>query len=358
MTDRPVFFVTHHLRPAGVDVLGDRVELVFALPAGERARLADPDPGGARQAAIQAALTEWLPRAHALHSIGPVTREMMETAAELRVVVVPGSGYDNVDVDAASALGIPVVHAAGAAYEPVAEHVIGLMLALAKWIARSDRDAHRHQRAASNRAMLLTDAPTPSTIWGQTLGIVGLGFIGRSLAQKCRDAFGMTVVAYDPYADPAETARLGVRLEPELDAVLRAADWVSVNAPLTPETAGIIGTAQLAAMKPTAYLINTARGGLVDTGAVVAALQSGTIAGAGLDVTDPEPLPAGHPLFGLDNVVLTPHIGGIAADFLAANARRTSEDALLVLAGERPGKLVNPQVWDRYLERRPGLAGP
>lgn len=165
-------------------------------------------------------------------------------------------------------------------------------------------------------------------------------------------AFGMRVLAYDPYFDPSEAERLGVTLVEELDELLGASDFVSLNCPLTPATQQLIGADQLSAMKPTAYLVNAARGPVVDTAALVKALEGGAIAGAGLDVTDPEPLPEGHPLFDLDNVVLTPHIGGISAESLARNAVATSNDVLAVLGGRRPKKLANPGVWADFLERR------
>lgn len=350
MTKTGTFLVTHTLRPAGVELLTGHVDIVYALSPDQRQHLHEPDPDGSRQRAIDAALEHYLPTAVALHSFGKVTRPMLDRAPQLRVIVVSGSGYDNVDIDAATDLGIAVVNAAGASYEPVAEHVIGLMLSLAKWIAASDRQAHQDRRSASNRAMLLSGAPAPSTLWGKTIGIVGFGFIGRCLAQKCRDAFGMTVLAHDPYFDANEAERLGVRLT-HLEQVLAESDYVSLNAPLTAETEHLMDSSRLALMKPTAILINTARGGLVDLDALVDSLRAASIAGAGLDVTEPEPLPDGHPLFDFENVVLTPHIAGISTEYLARNSASTARDALRVLAGERPQQLVNPSVWPRYLER-------
>jgi phosphoglycerate dehydrogenase-like enzyme len=348
---RKRFFVTHYLRRAAIEILSDEVEVVYALPVEQRCRLGEPDADGSRQRAIAAAVEKELPAAHVLHTIGKVDRAMLAAASQLQLIVVPSSGYDNVDIEAATELALPVVHAAGAAYEPVAEHVIGIMLSLTKWIAQTDRHAHANRRGQSNRAMLLSDVPTPSTLWAKTLGIVGLGFVGRSLAQKCRDAFDMTVVAHDPFADADEATRLEVRLT-DLSDLLSISDFVSINAPLTPLTAGMIGAGQLALMKPSAVLINTARGPLVDTDALVVALRDGVIAGAGLDVTEPEPLPDGHPLFDLDSVVLTPHIAGIAAEFLARNAASTARDSLAVLAGRSGARLVNPEVWPRYLAER------
>ncbi len=352
----PTLLVTHHLRPAAVELLAERVTIRFALSDEQRASLGTPDLRGGVQAAIDAALRDELPSVWAVHTVGRLTREVMQRAVRLHAVVVPSSGYDNIDVPAATELGLPVINAAGSAYEPVAEHAIGLMLSVAKWIAVADRRAHVLRRGESNRAMLLTEAPTPSVLWGKRLGVIGFGFIGRSLAQKCRDAFGMDVVAYDPFFDKAGAARLGVRLT-DLDEVLATCDYLSVHSPLTPQTRGLIGARELATMKTSAVLVNTARGAIVDTDALVAALDAGTIAAAALDVTEPEPLPDGHPLYSMDNVVLTPHIAGIAREYLAMNAASTARDLLAVLDGRRPERLVDPDVWPAYLRRRADLLG-
>jgi phosphoglycerate dehydrogenase-like enzyme len=132
---------------------------------------------------------------------------------------------------------------------------------------------------------------------------------------------------------------------------LARADFVSINTPFTAETESLIGARELAAMKPSAFLVNTARGKVVDSDALVAALRDGTIAGAGLDVTDPEPLPAGHPLFDLDNVILTPHLGGNASEVFRASSMTPVRLALDALRGKRPRHLVNPQAWPRHVER-------
>ncbi len=155
--------------------------------------------------------------------------------------------------------------------------------------------------------------PRLSLLSGKTLTIIGFGFIGRTIAQICRQGFGMQVVAFDPFFDSIEADRLGVTLVDDLHEALAAGDYVSINTPFNAETAALIGAKELATMKDTAFLVNTARGGVVDPDALLAALRERTIAGAALDVTDPEPLPPGHPLFDLDNVILTPHLGGNAS---------------------------------------------
>jgi D-3-phosphoglycerate dehydrogenase len=161
----------------------------------------------------------------------------------------------------------------------------------------------------------------------------------------------MEVIAYDPYFDRVEAERQGVSIVDDLHHALTAADFVSVNTPFGPETRALIGPAELAAMKPTAFLINTARGGVVDTDALEKALTTGSIAGAGLDVTDPEPLPEGHPFFDLDNVVLTPHTGGNAPEVFRASSMTPVRLTLEALRGRRPRHLVNPEAWPRHVAR-------
>jgi phosphoglycerate dehydrogenase-like enzyme len=191
-----------------------------------------------------------------------------------------------------------------------------------------------------------------SMLTGKTLGIVGYGFVGRTLAGMCRAAFNMKVLVFDPLFDPIEASRQGVEMIDDLGDLLGRCDFVSLNAPLNEHTRGMIGAAQLKLMKKSAYLINTGRGPIVDTDALVQALRERMIAGAGLDVTDPEPLPPGHPLFDLDNVILTPHLAGNAPETFRASAVTASGLALDVLRGKRPLHIVNPAAWERLQARR------
>lgn len=303
------------------DPVGDRmlaaaddVRVIYALDEAERAHGYRPAARlAARDAAWERASAEHLPHVHALHCLGvrghlPVTRALLDRATHLEVLFIAASGTDKIDLPAAAERGIAVVNAPGANADGVAEHALGLLLALTRRIADSDRFAHRERRADMTR--LLETMPPLSLLSGRTLGVIGLGSIGRALARRCRLGLGMDVIAYDPFAGPTD----GVRLVDTLDELLASADHVSIHTPLTETTTHLIGARELALMKPTAYLINTARGAAVDTGALVEALQAGTIAGAGLDVTDPEPLPANHPLFDCENVVLTPHVGGLSPE--------------------------------------------
>ena len=186
-------------------------------------------------------------------------------------------------------------------------------------------------------------------IAGETLGIVGLGHVGRQVAPRAR-GLGMQVQATDPFLDPAIADDLGVRLVP-LDELLATSDFVSIHAPLYRDTHHLINAERLARFKPGAYLINCARGSLVDTPALVEALERGRLAGAGLDVFDPEPLPPDSPLLKMENVVVSPHTAGVTNDARRNMAKIAAEQLRNTLAGERPERLINPEAWPRYTER-------
>ncbi len=261
-----------------------------------------------------------------------------EGAERLTVIGRCGVGYDRIDVAACTAADVAVVNAPDALRGPTASGALLLMLALAKQLLPLDRmtRAGRWDQRGAVAGIELTD---------RTLGIVGLGNTGRELVRLVAP-FGMRVLAHSPHADPAAAAGLGVALT-SLEALLRAADFVCLYCRLTPETRGLIGARELAWMKPSAYLINMARGPVVDHAALVAALQARQIAGAGLDVFHTEPLPADDPLTRLDNVVLAPHwLAGtreVFRDAGAANCR-----AMLAAArGAVPAPVVNPDVLAR-----------
>jgi len=294
---------------------------------------------------------EALARCHGL--IGGGTAEHVADGRCLEVIGIPGSGSEHIAVAAATAAGVAVVNAAGGQHSAVAEHAIGLMLSLAKRIALSDRLFHTEKRFFGRDHFTGTGWPGfPQEIGGKTVGIVGFGFIGRDLARKCRLGFDMEVLAYDPYVDPDEAARQGVELLPRLDDLLARSDFVSLHLPLTDDTRHIMGEAQFRRMKPTAYFVNVSRGGTVDEGALLKALDERWIAGAGTDVFDHEPAPDGHPLFGRDDVVLTGHIGGWVVEAVPRLAVIMAREMLTVLRGERPWRFVNPEVWPRLQARQ------
>jgi D-3-phosphoglycerate dehydrogenase len=255
---------------------------------------------------------------------------------QLLVVARPGIGVDNIDVPAASERGVLVVNTPDAPTESTAEHAVGLLLALAKRIVEADRWL---------RGPRDSGVPLGLELRGRTLGLVGLGRIGRRVAEICGLGLRMRVLAHDPYVSPAEAERLGVTLVDGLDALLGEADVVSVHAPSTPETQGLIGERTLARMKRGALLVNASRGALVDEEALLAALRSGHLAGAALDVFRNEPPPPDHPLLALPNVVATPHNAAWTDVGRLASSEGAATQVLQVLAGQRPPWLVDPGAW-------------
>jgi phosphoglycerate dehydrogenase-like enzyme len=257
-----------------------------------------------------------------------VSDEVMAAAPLLQVVNAPGVGYDHIDVGAATRRGIVVCTNPGCNHHAVAEMTLGMMLCLARKICPTDRRVRRGEWPTVRGIELR----------GKTLGIVGLGRIGKSLATSAR-GMGMHVLASDTAQDAAFAEQQGVLYVP-LSELIPASDFLSLHCPLTPETRGLIDIAALARMKPTAYLINTARGPLVDQAALVAALREGRIAGAGIDVYDTEPL-QGNPYAGLDNVVQTPHCAGHSLEAIQSSLEMALENVTRVLRGQEPLHRIN-----------------
>lgn len=268
----------------------------------------------------------------------------MDRAPALRLVVVHGVGYDPVDVAHATTHGIAVCNTPVANAQSVAEHAVGLMLALAKRTLLADR-AVRQGRFGDRDGLPLTE------LRGKTLGIVGCGRVGLRTAALARRAFSMRVLGYSPSADRRQLRRRGIEPCRDLGELLARADVVSLHVPLRPETRGMIGRGELARMKPGSFLINTARGALIDEAALVEALTAGRLGGAGLDVFAREPVPPDHPLLRLDNVVLSPHAAGSSREALERTALTVAQAILRVAAGRRPAHLLNPEAW------APGRAG-
>ena len=254
-------------------------------------------------------------------------------------IVRTGSGTDNVPVEDATGRGIVVANTPAAHSDAVSDHVIGLMFAVARRIAALDRAVRlgRWEQVATSSPL--------NSVQGRTLGLVGFGHIARQLTRKL-GGFAMKVLVYDPYVDADSMAAQGVE-SVELAALLAKSDFVSLHCPLTPRTKGLIGEEQLRSMKPTAILINTSRGSVVDERALLRALREGWISAAGLDVVEQEPPAPDHPFFQLDNVVLTPHVAGYAAGGLELRWR-LSVETLVELAGRRwPPSHVNLDVKPR-----------
>jgi D-3-phosphoglycerate dehydrogenase / 2-oxoglutarate reductase len=273
---------------------------------------------------------------------------LVKRCENLLAVCSAGAGYDVIDVEACTRAGILVCNNSGPGAEAVAEHALGFMLDLAKRITAADRTL---------RSGLVKDRMTlqGSQLLGKTLGVIGLGAIGGRLVELCAP-FGMEVVVCDPYLDDAAAQARGVRVV-SLDELVAMSDFVQVTCPLTSETEGLIGKAQFAAMKPTAYFITTARGPVHDEAALLDALVGGRIAGAGLDVFHEEPPRPDNPLLHLDNVVATPHIAGATAEAARDLAVATATQWQTVFAGGVPPRLINPDVWPRYCDRFADIFG-
>jgi D-3-phosphoglycerate dehydrogenase len=250
----------------------------------------------------------------------------------LRAIAATRGDPNNVDVDGATAAGIPVLFTPGRNADAVAEMTLALLFAATRHVLAADADVRAGE--------VFRDGTIPyqrfraAEVAGRTAGLIGLGAVGRAVQWRL-SGLGLRVIACDPYNDEAQHS---------LDALLAEADIVSLHAPVTAETTGLIGAEQFAAMRDGAVFLNTARAQLHDTDALVGALRSGKVAAAGLDHFAGEWLPTDHPLTGLPNVVLTPHIGGATWDTEARQARMVADDLEALLSGRRPTHIVNPEV--------------
>jgi len=250
----------------------------------------------------------------------------LEASQDMRVVTRIGVGYDAVDVPALSRRKVPLMVAGTANSPSVAEQAMFMML----WLAKRAVEMHalvKDGRWAARLGLL------PYDLYDKTVLIVGFGRIGTRTAKRCL-AMEMNVLIYDPYKPAAEIKAAGCEPVADLDAALPRADFVSLHCPKTPETVGMFNAARLKLMKPTAYLINTARGGIVEEAALYDALSSGKLAGAGLDVFEQEPPPAGHSLFELPNVIIAPHVAGVTWEAVDRMSVQTARNILSVLDGE------------------------
>jgi D-3-phosphoglycerate dehydrogenase len=254
----------------------------------------------------------------------------------LKVIARHGVGYDNIDVKAATARKIPVCITPRANALSVAEHVLALMLALAKRILPFDAATRKKEWEVRN-------SYSAFDLDGKTLGIIGMGRIGMLVCQKAKAAFNMEILAYDPLVPKETMEKAGAKVT-AIPEILEASDFVTLHAPSMAATKGMIGEAQLKLMKRSAYLINCARGPLVDEAALAKALKDGVIAGAGLDVFDPEPPKADNPLLGLPNVVLSPHSAGLTVECVIRMATHAAQAIMDVLEGRQPEGVINPEV--------------
>ncbi len=338
---RLVYF-EEFMNPAAVSILSQRpeIELVrlhYATPVEDNWTVMSRAHGYQTQSRVE--LREpWFANA-----------AMFARAPHLLACSSTGAGYDMIDVDACTAAGIIVVNQSGTNKEGVAEHALGLILSLSKKIAASER-AMRTVTNMDRRAYQGND------IRNKTVGIVGIGNIGTRVAELCRGLFGMTVLVYDPYLTAEQvTARGGTQVG--LEELLRRSDYVTVHCPRSKDSFGMFGAAEFAMMKPTAYFVNTARGGIHDEPALANALRQGQLAGAGLDVFLHEPPPLDHPLLAFDNVIVTPHNAGLTDESVLEMVTATAHQWIALFEGRVPPRLVNPEAWPLYSQRFADLLG-
>lgn len=268
--------------------------------------------------------------------------DALERAPRLRVIGKAGAGVDNIDCDAATRQRIPIVYTPGVNSNAVAEHTMGLMLALARHVVDGTGVVKSGQP-------YLREDFVGSELAGKTLGVIGLGRIGSRVTLTAVNGFGMTVIAHDPYISREECS-LPVTFRDTLAELLAEADFITLHVPLTPETRGMIDRRTLELVRPGCRLVNTSRGPVVDGAAVAGALHDGQLAGAGLDVFEEEPLPAGHPLVTAPNAVLTPHLAGSTREAMEQVSVSVATDLIAILEGRVPASdnVANPDV----------LAGP
>ena len=320
--------ISHRLHDAGMKVLEDADANVVITNSGEPkdmlAELRDADG--------------------VIIRIGSIDRVTMEACPNLKAIGRPGVGVDDVDVAAATELGIPVVIAPGANTRSVAEHAMAMMFACAKDLIRSDREMRKGNFGirSSYKAYELK---------GRTLGLIGSGAIGSVLAEMAA-GIGMKVLVYDPYV-PAERIEVrGYGYRTEMEDILREADVVSIHTPLTDATRGMIGEEQLRMMKQDGILINCARGGIVDEAALGRALDENWIHSAGTDVVVHEPIDRNDPIFAHDNIVVSPHMAGQTREAAAGVATLAAEGVLAVIRGEKWDKVCNPKAYEHARWRR------
>jgi len=320
---RPRVFIPDPIHEDGVRRLGER--FVVDMPAAKDAEtrrhgFAEADAAIVRNIAVD--------------------RPVLDTARRLKVIAKHGAGVDNIDIAAATARGIVVANVPGGNADAVAEGTVALMLATLRRVP----EVHRLVTGGGYAARFTLQF---GQLFGRTLGLVGIGNIGARVARICAGGFRMRVLAYDPGLPAAAVAERGAEKVDDLPTLLAAADVISLHLPLGETTRHLIGSAELARMKPTAILVNAARGPLVDEAALAQALRDGQIAGAGLDVLEIEPPSPDNPLLKLPNVVLSPHTAGNTVEAARQLALASADIVIAVLSGQKPEGLLNPEVWEQ-----------
>jgi len=279
-----------------------------------------------------------------------ITRKVLKSLKSCKLITSIGIGYENLDVDAATELGIMAVNVPDANIEDVSDHTMGLILACTRRIVQLNNVVKKGGWTSVASPQIIGEVwPHLSRLRGQTLGLIAFGKIPRALVPKAR-GFGLRIIVCDPYLPPDIIRRFEVE-QVDLDQLLADSDIVSIHTPLTAETKHILGLKQLKKMKPTACLINTARGGVVDHKALYTALTKGYLAAAAFDVTEPEPINPDNPLLKLDNFIVTAHSAGLSPQSLAEMQRRPGEEIIRVVKGNWPFGLVNPEAKTKFIKK-------
>jgi len=282
----------------------------------------------------------------------PIPRTVIESLPKCRYILGLISGYDGIDIEAATEHGMLVTNMPDLWDQEVSDHTMALILACSRQIVSLNQLAKRGEWVDDRMGSKLGSEiwPKLDRLQGRTLGIIGFGRIAHSLVPKAK-GFGMRLIAFDPYVASSVLSEFGVE-SVGLDQILRESDFVSVLTFLSEETRGMLGLEEFKKMKPTAYIINTARGPIINRDALYAALIQGLIAGAGLDVTEPEPsTPENNPLLSLDSVIITAHNAGVGKVAFANLARLVPEQVFRVARGEWPHNLINPEVKGKYIQK-------
>jgi D-3-phosphoglycerate dehydrogenase / 2-oxoglutarate reductase len=332
-----VFYVKYLADPVYAEILGARDDVRLDRLDNESADdVAAPVLAAAHVYQIGSARDEIAQRFH-------VDAGLIAKMPDVLIVSTSGVGYDTVDVKACTEAGILVVNQAGGNREAVAEHALGMLIAVSKRIPETNL-VMRRERLTDRTAFMGND------VFGKTIGIIGLGNVGSRLAELTRGLFAMQVLAYDPCLTAAVCSERGAE-KVELADLMARSDYVSINCPLTAETRGMVGAAQFALMRPGSFFITTARGHIHDEVALADALARRQLAGAGLDVWAAEPPPCDHPLLKFDNVLISPHTAGVTRETRRNMGKIAAEQVLDALDGKPVARKVNPEVWPRYAQR-------
>lgn len=330
MRDRPRIFSTHTLHPRATAILADAGELLVASAL---------DPETLIREASDADIV--IVRA-------PLPPALFPVATGLRAAIRHGAGLDMIPVEAATEAGVLVANVPGVNARSVAEHVFFVTLALLRRFRRMDADL-RDQGWLAGRA----HADHTNELAGRTIGIVGLGNVGRTVMRIARDGFGLRVAVASrstPRDLPNDVMNLSV------DDLVAESDVLVLCCPLTPETTGLLSRDRIGRMKPDALVVNVARGAVIDDDSLIAALREGRIGGAALDVFVKQPLPTDHPYFSFPNVIVTPHMAGITEESMMRMGTGAAEEAIRVLSGQLPANLRNPDALEHYHRRFPRSA--